>query len=194
MKDRVTSDLPSWSTLAEHRWPTLLIGNGFSMNIWEGFSYKRLFDKALLTQEAKDIFKALSTTNFEGVLEKLMHTQTILNALGDDASDIEKIYESVQSGLFEAVRKVHIPWAQTPDDTLSIIANVVNRHQEVFTTNYDLIPYWAQVGNLGITKIADYFGVLEILSIQIVSASGMGGHLSTISMVESIFGKMTILD
>lgn len=54
-------------------WSALLIGNGFSRNIWERFGYASLFDRASseeighrLTEADLHLFKRLATHNFEG--------------------------------------------------------------------------------------------------------------------------------
>lgn len=36
-----------WSDIATaHKWDTLLLGNGMSINIWEPFGYRKLYDRA----------------------------------------------------------------------------------------------------------------------------------------------------
>jgi hypothetical protein len=42
-------DLPDWSVLAKCDWPTLPIGNGLSINLWDGFRYDSLYDQAKRT-------------------------------------------------------------------------------------------------------------------------------------------------
>jgi hypothetical protein len=39
--------LRNWGDIAnEYRWDTLLLGNGMSINVWEPFGYRVLFNKA----------------------------------------------------------------------------------------------------------------------------------------------------
>ena len=71
----VTGKLVSWSRFTSDTWPTLLLGNGFSMNLWDGFSYKSLFDNAFFTPPADALFAELDTTNFEQVLECIHHAK-----------------------------------------------------------------------------------------------------------------------
>jgi hypothetical protein len=36
-----------WRDIAtSHEWDTLLLGNGMSINIWEPFGYRKLYDRA----------------------------------------------------------------------------------------------------------------------------------------------------
>lgn len=43
----------------------------------------------------------------------------------------------------EAVRSVHIPWLKLPDAVLQAMRTEMRRYSHVFTTNYDLLCYWA---------------------------------------------------
>jgi hypothetical protein len=63
----VSEDLVSWSDLTEDPWPTLLIGNGLSINTWRRFAYSELFTVAGLDPPAVQLFSNLETLNFEEV-------------------------------------------------------------------------------------------------------------------------------
>ena len=50
-----------WSDIATaHKWDTLLLGNGMSINVWEPFGYRKLYDRAragdLSAQDLKTLF------------------------------------------------------------------------------------------------------------------------------------------
>ncbi len=137
-------------------WPSLFVGNGLSINVWGGFAYHRLYDQATLPQAAVDVFTGLDSTNFEFVLEVLMHTETVLNALGRDVGEVKDLYSNVRRQLFETVRAVHAPWTAVPSSTLEAIGRGLNDHEQVFTTNYDLLPYWALMQTPSV-KIVDFF-------------------------------------
>ena len=60
----------------EYVWDNLLLGNGFSCNIWENYSYTSLLNfskenmiEPILKESVLKIFKDLKTTNFEEVLK-----------------------------------------------------------------------------------------------------------------------------
>ena len=58
-----------WRDIAtSHKWDTLLLGNGMSINIWEPFGYSKLYDRARLGDlSAQDRKLFSSTPNFERV-------------------------------------------------------------------------------------------------------------------------------
>ena len=61
----ITGTRYDWSALGSARRPTLLHGNGASINVWHRFSYTRLHDEANLNPEAPTLFEGLATANFE---------------------------------------------------------------------------------------------------------------------------------
>jgi hypothetical protein len=139
----IDPELAPWSDLSDHTWPTLLLGNGSSINVWPKFSYTSLHHEAKLNTEAEALFSGLKTTNFETVLEAMGHAEMVLEAMGFDASDVQNLYSHVQNRLFTAVRSVHVPWQSMDPAVLSQIESAMHKFDKVFTTNYDLIPYWS---------------------------------------------------
>jgi hypothetical protein len=149
--------LVSWESLQNRRWPTLLLGNGVSINIWSSFAYPRLLQRSQLRASARQLFDDFGTTNFEAVLEALWHAERTLLALKRSADSVRDLYEHVQGQLVEAVQEVHIPWSQLPPSTLDQIANVLKCHRSVFTLNYDLLTYWAAMREGSAAAIKDFF-------------------------------------
>lgn len=152
----LSSQLQPWSDLLDDEWPTLFLGNGLSINVWSAFGYDRLYDEAPLDAAATRVFEELGTSNFEGVLESLMHAEIVLGALGRSTAAVARLARSVRHVLFETVRTVHVPWALLPNATLNQVATTMDGHDQIFTTNYDLIPYWALMETTGV-RIADFF-------------------------------------
>lgn len=154
----ITGQLQDWQDVCDGpgEWRTLLMGNGVSVNLWGGFSYPRLFAKASLGQPAIDVFASLGTSNFEAVLEGLWHAETVLAALGESTAKVDSLYQEVRDGLFRAVRTTHVPWSKVPGGSLDQIAQALDEFRQVFTLNYDLIPYWALMNDPAI-RIADFF-------------------------------------
>jgi hypothetical protein len=154
MADTLTPELRLWRDLEESvNWESLLLGNGASRTVWEQFSYPSLFDVATkevtptdrLTAEDIDLFKRLGDTrNFEAVLGALLTTQSVAAALNlQPLNRIEERYASVQKALVAAVHRVHIPWKTVPNSTLLTIRSALLEYETVFSTNYDLLVYWA---------------------------------------------------
>jgi hypothetical protein len=149
--------LRSWDTLSDRAWPTLLLGNGVSINIWRGFGYSGLLEQAHLKKPARRLFADFDTVNFETVLEALWHAERTLDALGRSAASVHTLYEHVQSQLVEAVHSVHIAWAALPPHALDQILGVLQTHRHVFTLNYDLLTYWAAMRGGSAANIKDFF-------------------------------------
>lgn len=155
--DLIDSDLEDWAGLASREWPSLLLGNGLSINLWAGFRYDSLFASATLTPQAEAIFAELGTTNFEQCLECLHHANISLRALHESTSKVDQTYAEVRDALFETVSDVHMPWGVFPQRTHDLIATTMNEHRNVFTTSYDLCLYWSHLQTDKAVNIIDYF-------------------------------------
>jgi hypothetical protein len=158
----VTDDLRDWSDLADHGWSGLLIGNGASIAVWDGFRYPSLYATSLarddggLSESDKELFDSFRTVNFEAVLSALRTAETVCGLLELDTTEIRARYDSIRHALIEAVNVVHVPWPSVPDDTLQRIKEELLRYDTVYSTNYDLLVYWAvMVGSADGFK--DYF-------------------------------------
>jgi hypothetical protein len=76
MTDGLNSRLVSWNSIQSgYERQGLLIGNGASVALWNGFAYDSLYEEAAsnrlghrLTQLDQQVFKSLGTRNFEEVL------------------------------------------------------------------------------------------------------------------------------
>ncbi|GAA4717978.1 DUF4917 family protein [Isoptericola chiayiensis] len=157
MADPLDSDLEDWADLESREWPSLLIGNGLSINLWAGFRYDSLFTSATLTPEAEAIFAELGTTNFEQCLECLHHANISLRALHESTSKVEQTYAEVRDALFETVNDVHVPWGVFPQATHDLLAKTMNAHRYVYTTSYDLSLYWSHLQSSEQVNIIDFF-------------------------------------
>ncbi|MEV6527159.1 DUF4917 family protein [Longispora sp. NPDC051575] len=152
--------LYAWADIDSEDWKSLLLGNGFSMNICSGFGYRKLVDKAPLRPSAKQMFDSFDTTNFELVLERIHYAIQVINALGTSASDAALLaaeYNAIREALFAAVGDTHIAHGEIPDETLDLFAQQLLRYTTVFTTNYDLLPYWALMNLTGGQGFTDLF-------------------------------------
>jgi hypothetical protein len=141
----------------------LLLGNGASRAVWDSFAYDSLYNIALtenqthpLSTEDAALFEALSTRNFESVLAGLATTRRVATALGLDIPIVSHRYASIQSAVAEAVKRTHIPWTSVPDTTLTAIRKELLCYKWVYSTNYDLLVYWA-VMHPGEGTFKDFF-------------------------------------
>lgn len=138
--------LSPWSKV-EGEWKSLLLGNGFSMNIWSKFGYKTLYEVAKseaappLSADSIGLFEKLDSTNFEDVLRVLFHASLVDDQLkSPQRPQIETIYKSTKNALAGAVNYSHVPHGFK---SLAELNKLFLEFDNIFTTNYDLIPYWA---------------------------------------------------
>lgn len=155
----IDGSLARWEEVASERndWAALLLGNGLSRNVWDGFGYPLLFDKAgSLTTPDRDLFEVLGTRNFERVLRELASAIRMAEALGQDPRPYLDRYKSVQLALGSAVQAVHVKQRNIREGTLETIGRVLQQQEYVFSTSYDLIVYWAMQA-VGYQGLCDCF-------------------------------------
>ena len=158
MRITYDSDLTDWAELRDSTtWPTLLVGNGLSINIWPSFGYNSLFASATLDNKCEAVFAAMSTTNFESVLQSFAQTRVLLEAVHRRRGWLNQLYKTIRDSLFEAVREVHIPWEDLTVSTSRVVATTFDDFTRVFTLNYDLIPYWAHLKCVPDVNMGDFF-------------------------------------
>ena len=89
------------------------------------------------------MFERLGTQNFEQVLSRLQVAGEVARALQIDDAPFRVHYLAVRDSLAAAVHHVHIPWDNASSDALSQIAATLSGFERVYTTNYDILIYWA---------------------------------------------------
>lgn len=166
MADELDHNLPDWSELENQiEWSGLLIGNGFSQNIWQGFGYGSLFDRASdkegahLVEADIALFGRLQTRNFEMVLSALATSKAVAIALEQPDAVFAQREESIREALIRAVHGVHVPWLSVPGASLDRIATELAKYASIYCTNYDLMVYWSLMRNQAAFR--DYFWSAE---------------------------------
>lgn len=156
--DVSSGPLMSYSDVeTENQWNSIVLGNGFSVNIHNGFNYANLYDEARFSESTKNLFEEFNTWNFELVLETLRDAQRVGSVLGIEQDSINDHYLDVQNALFRAVENRHIDWGDFSDRAEKVIAESLIKYQKVFTTNYDLCLYWAIVDQQQTHSTKDFF-------------------------------------
>ena len=153
--------IKNWDEIKDIGWDNLLLGNGFSTNVWSKYSYRSLYEYSLenkiepvLCSKVQAIFEELQTINFEEVLKALAYAILVKKSVGEESDEYLTLYKTVQDNLFNTVHAVHVKHS---DLKKSEIAKEIKSFKKVFTTCYDLILYWATFGVLSPTTIADFF-------------------------------------
>ena len=150
MVNVLDNTLEDWTDLAgKHDWSGLLVGNGFSQNIWPSFGYASLFENATrdggahLVPADISLFDRLETRNFEVVLSALITSRIVSNALGQPFDHFTDREESIRAALIRAVHGVHVPWGGVSEAVLDRVAEELSKYSSIYCTNYDLLIYWS---------------------------------------------------
>jgi hypothetical protein len=172
-------ELAPWSEVkGSAEWKGLLVGNGASVAVYPSFRYGSLFEVARsgalehpLADADKQLFDVFDTENFERVLAALKTAGLVSDALDLDPKDLLKErYESIQRALFEAVHAVHVPWVAVVDEHVARLFDILREYRFVYSTNYDLLLYWASMHKGG-KEFLDYFwgtdGTFDVFDTEI---------------------------
>ena len=132
----------------------VLLGNGFSIacrpNI---FLYGKLYEQADFTKlspTAKKAFEALGTQDFERVIKALRDAKLILESYGGVPQSFLDTLQSDADGLREllvqTIAHSHPAWpGEMTDEEYAACRAFVSNFNTVYTFNYDLLLYWAQM-------------------------------------------------
>lgn len=144
-------DIKNYITSLDTR-PSILIGNGLSLSIHDGFNYSGLFERAFKDDSKsaeKKIFKLLKTKNFEEVLRLLKLCSKILKLYKMTPENLKflgKKYVILQNIFIETIKGIHPNYEQV-SESIKKLSIDLQLFERVFTTNYDLILYWAMMEN-----------------------------------------------
>lgn len=160
------ADLLKWPDIETGlSWKGLLVGNGASRAVWDEFKYDSLYELARsakvehpLSNEDCAVFEGLDNTrNFEAVLGALSTSRMVCDVLGIDNSKIVERHDSIRYALVEAVKASHVPWQVVPPETLRQVRRALSEYEVVYSTNYDLLLYWAYMSEDNGQGFKDYF-------------------------------------
>ncbi len=126
----------------------LILGNGFSMDIFPDiFNYRKLAER-ITDQDIKNLFDEFKTSDFEFVMSRLAETLRVLEyydkkkdispTIDADAAKLKKI-------LISVISESHPEFPAKITDDQYLHCNAFLTHFELgkkYTFNYDLILYW----------------------------------------------------
>lgn len=177
-KEVLRHKLHTWESIREqYEGAGLLIGNGASRSVWNRFAYDSLYEVAqapdlahCLSHVDRAIFESLDTRNFEVVLSALRSARVVGEALNQDVSGVHECYDNVKHALIDAVHHVHVPAGTVPDQVLRAMRAELLRYGAVYSTNYDLLLYWAIMSEDDGSGFKDYlwYGGFDITNTEIV--------------------------
>lgn len=144
------AELADWNLLqTAHPCTGLLLGNGASVAVWKNFAYDSLFELAQTTRNKPlsptelALFKSMETENFEPVLSGLKVAMRVNAALTISSSSPRNRYFAIKEALIHGIRSAHIPWRLMEASSVAHISTALSQYASVYSTNYDLLAYWA---------------------------------------------------
>src|SRR3990167_84192 len=132
----------------------VLLGNGFSIACRPDiFLYGKLYDRAdfsKLSPYAKKAFEALSTQDFERVIKALRDTKEKIKVYRSaDASLIDQLQkdaDGLRELLVQTIAACHPAWpGEIEEYEYAACRDFISHFKTVYTLNYDLLLYWAQM-------------------------------------------------
>jgi hypothetical protein len=131
----------------------VLLGNGFSIGANDLFRYGTLYEQARqqgLPNHLDALFRRYGTTNFEEVLRQLDEAAWLSDhyklVKSDPALDMRRDYELLKEILAQTLASVHPGTRNDVDERrLKAASQFLDNFHDVFTTNYDLLLYWASL-------------------------------------------------
>lgn len=133
---------------------TLILGNGFSIGIYDKFKYDSLWDEAKKEPACGETRKPLSDdlcsladklktgTNFELLLRQLYTAKIVNKELGLDTEDkVEDNYTKIRTALIETIKEIHCGHSEVECE-LSKRIDFLKQFNTVFSLSYDLLVYW----------------------------------------------------
>jgi hypothetical protein len=137
-------EIKQWASIrSEYECPDLLLGNGFSINLWQKFAYKSLFDTFIekVNEPFKSLFQHFKTTNFELILSHLIHAEKVNSLLNFPTDLIIEAIEILKNGLIKTIEEIHPRNDEVDWSNLDIITEDLSTFKDIYTTNYDLFLY-----------------------------------------------------
>ena len=153
--------LEAWPDVAKSRWSDLVLGNGSSISVSPTFGYTTLrvlaekLSAPPFSPDAKAIFDTLRASDFEGVMREIANASRLVAALGWQTDRLDSAYANTRDALIGAVAAAHPKHSAVPDTHLQAGSEFFSSFRSIFTTNYDLLLYWAVMKDP--SKFIDFF-------------------------------------
>jgi hypothetical protein len=131
----------------------LLLGNGFSIACRPNvFLYGKLYENADFTKlspTTKLAFEALETQDFERVIKALRDAAKIVAAYKGSAKIIQSLRsdaDALRELLVQTIAASHPAWpGEITDQEYKSCRTFIANFNTIYTFNYDLLLYWAQM-------------------------------------------------
>ena len=127
----------------KHKKPDLLLGNGFSIQFSNKFTYSSLFQIFLGNCDPvhQNLFSQFGKTNFELIQKYLSYARVVNSILGLSILEIDLAIEQLKNGLIQTIEEVHPRVHEIDFDQLNNVALQLINFGDIYTTNYELYLY-----------------------------------------------------
>jgi hypothetical protein len=134
--------------------PNLLLGNGFSLQFSNRFSYNSLFEIFLenCDETHHRLFTEFGTTNFELIQKYLNYALKVNGILDLSTEEINTAIEQLKNGLIKTIEEVHPRIHDIDLDQLENVAQQLSEFGDIYTTNYDLYLYHIIMKSIDISQ------------------------------------------
>lgn len=140
--------IKKWEDISHLFTHKLLLGNGASRAVWDGFNYSSLYDLAdeagRIDSRLKRLFSDFETTDFEYILKLLSQTKRVNKILRIDDGFTPSLYRKIKRALIDTIRDIHPKHEQIKTQLLPM-ARFMKRFPTVLSLSYDLLVYWAML-------------------------------------------------
>lgn len=129
--------------------PSVLLGNGFSIGVWEAMHYNSIFQEFLRNakvQEFASALRAFQTSNFEEILNFLGYAVKVAEAFNHSPLVYIQAEEALKTGLASTINRIQPYLSEIPSALLKSLSNQLSTDfGNIFTLNYDLILYYIRM-------------------------------------------------
>lgn len=139
-----SNEIYQWNDIKnKFDYPDLLLGNGFSLQFSNKFSYASLFEEFLKKCDSKHkkLFQQFDTPNFESIQKHLTYALKVNTIFGLPIDDIKRAIVQLKEGLISTIHEIHPKNALINSDKIEEIAHKLQGFGDIYTTNYDLYLY-----------------------------------------------------
>lgn len=137
--------IETWQNISRNFSDSILLGNGASISIDQGFTYSSLKEHAiengLLTDNVQRLFEYFQTDGFELILRLVWQANRVNIALDIRDQQTRLAYEHVRDCLIRAVQSIH-PEYHEVEQQFPAIATFLSSFKTILSLNYDLTLYW----------------------------------------------------
>lgn len=141
----IQEDIYRWDEIVDDfNGSDLLLGNGFSINFSNEFSYTSLFQNFLeeIEPNERELFESFDTTNFE-LIQRDFKNAIEVNAKFDiDSHDIIESYDTLKDGLITTIAQTHPSFDDVDNEEIERTSRIILKNfKDIYTTNYDALLY-----------------------------------------------------